>query len=557
MYIHFADTCTVNITSLLLYERNQCPDTQYICDLFNEDNKLTLSKNFVSVLAISNPFEAESYRFVLHAEPLRIWKNDDTPVHIGELTEKDFRLENDVYEMDGDAIVQISPDTSGVVQGGYVYVIDGQSGRYLCTLDYLYCLYNNIGDMEERNPFSISQVTGKRPVSRAISNGLYWQKLITSEKIDSTLYYSDQVGNRYAEYKDSLYFSVGKYIPCNYAYDFGVALAYVIDEAFDLLDGAGRCNCENEYFKLFGSENTSINAHYTLWCITRRQLNNDIIQNAMCLYFTPSVYNEVMQKIEDYKLPSGPSDEENEIFVFNDVEKTVLYPRIYPFATKINSFVTEPSHVTNGRELRTSKKAIAYLNSDVEGKMMNNPKGPISLKIAKRVFTTLADDLLHYLYTPSSDVFSKRGVNTQPVIRINGDHLYLHVTHECDEWDESPKNAMLLLCRHAQKEVITKYNDPVEPLNDLLFEKFENVKKSHIWNSVFNYAIVHYRTMLFKTIIVACTRMHYIYVRNNKTSQYKMGVNIDYKMRSHAVCTLQAILNNKLYFTQPSKAIKV
>lgn len=44
MYIHFADTCTVNITSLLLYERNQCPDTQYICDLFNEDNKLTLEE---------------------------------------------------------------------------------------------------------------------------------------------------------------------------------------------------------------------------------------------------------------------------------------------------------------------------------------------------------------------------------------------------------------------------------------------------------------------------------------------------------------------------------
>lgn len=230
---------SVDITPLLDYERGACRDPHAI----RLDTGVSLN--------IDNPFDANILSFVLHGQPLSIWKqryDKEYLVHPGDLYASNLRLEKANFDISGLGYSRIFVGDDVVPrEGGYVYVIDGESGKYLCSLDYLYC-FNRGTNVAGRNPFSVSNVTGLRPASNAISNGLYWQNVVNSNiHVKGDLYTSDVVGSSFKSRQKSLYWSSESYADDYEACTFGVAIAYVIDENLDSLDGGTRCIREQHY----------------------------------------------------------------------------------------------------------------------------------------------------------------------------------------------------------------------------------------------------------------------------------------------------------------------
>lgn len=352
MHVQTSLDCKVDIGPLLKYER-QTVTVKDVIDEFNSVNAIVLVQHDGIVLNFHNPFDAKKIAFVLRKHPLEVWKKDsvgnrdETFAHPGDLLlAPQYRLETPYYRSPSSNLhVHHTHASEDETCGGYVYVIDGLSGKYLCTLDYLYCLYNSV-DVTNRNPWSVSNATGVRPKSAAICNGLYWQRICTDGMagMRDDLYYSKDVGAAVAAGKTVLYGDLNSYREHEVGYGFGLALAYVIDEALDKLKYTKhRINDEPHYAKMFGDLDTSRRAHDILWMATNAMREVRAVQTAVCVLFGREVYSRMMLSMNTEGVPVGNAYntladayiDAEPYFVKYDFDKQDAYARTYPFANLV------------------------------------------------------------------------------------------------------------------------------------------------------------------------------------------------------------------------------
>lgn len=465
----------INIDCLLKFENGTSISATKVIQIFGQSR----------VIHIDTPFKVDKLSFVLHGKPLKITKlvhDLKCIVHVGDLLAENVTLENAYFNVTEYKPIHIADDANGSTEGGYVYVIDGDSGKYLCTLDYLYCICHGI-DVNGRNPFSTSSATGTRPLSYAISNGLYWQHIINNgvPRMRQNLYYSDVVGSEYFNRKKSLYTNMQSYVDDYEAYMFGVAMAYVVDEACDEIDSKGRCFKEVHYAELWG-EKTSFNTHSFLWSIADKRRHCQMIQTALCLLFTPQIYSMTMQAIDhlSFLLIKDYPDMYNEASAIvngyksnrNHFSKSVVYSHVHPFFTESEALKT----------VLNVDNRCALLKS-VESKFLQSITERLDLEKGFKAFSAATDDWLHYFYTPHETMLLKSGVSNKPHENHHGLEFFsetlapfsdkpndVYTTYSCGEWvdKDKPRNVSFMLCTKTNRHVLATYSSPLEILNTLL-----------------------------------------------------------------------------------------
>uniref|UniRef100_A0A0K8RFS6 Uncharacterized protein n=1 Tax=Ixodes ricinus TaxID=34613 RepID=A0A0K8RFS6_IXORI len=549
---------TLSIQCFLDYERGLCNDIAQVCFQIP-----------INVLHVENPFTTNRLSFVLHGQPLKIWKkvyDKEILVNLGDLHAKDIRLESEKFNVSEYSPILRARDVSHG-KGGYVYVIDGNTGKYLCTLDYLYCFNHGI-TTKDRNPFSVSNVTGLRPISEAISNGLYWQKIITNNcpRVKGDLYYSNIVGSEFQKREKSLYWSMESYIEDYDAYMFGVAIAYAIDEALDHVNDTERCVTEKYYSSLWPN-NISDEVHSLLWSITSTRRHCQVIQTAMCLMFTPTIYSNMLQAMDSqFYLLSGDmfSDiEEGRRLIDNypedPFETTFVYDQVHPFLNLQDLEDAAESLEDVAESLCLKQDRNVLLNRNFEQKYLLRVSQRLDLGKALTAFKVAVDDWLHYLYTPYTITFPKQGVPNKPSNSNHGLEFIdsalgsdVYITHNCGKWTLKPKDVSFVLCKSADHTVLSTYVSPIEALRILFVDKYESACMDTMWDNIFKvslkaiagiktsqivetYKQYHLYRSLLQLIVFTCSRTKYIYHEKDAVEKvYSVGENVNKQMRKTA-----------------------
>ncbi|EEC09396.1 hypothetical protein IscW_ISCW008235 [Ixodes scapularis] len=254
---------------------------------------------------------------------------------------------------------------------------------------------------------------------------------------NKNLYYAKELSERVFDGSESLYDADVKSQKIDVsAFTFGVAMAFVVDEAL------GRHVSEDYwiYTALFGRTHTSEEAHEVLWSFVSTRRQCDIPHTAMCLVFGRRVYSLMIQGMDFFnRVFRGSNNCYDELVgaasshVKAEFDQVDACGRVCPFMRlKAADFQDQDAN----------KRGLAVLG--YERSIMSSVPDKIDLDKAYTLYKSYVDDWLYYLYTPHSTTFPKAGVGNLPHTtdhEINfltpalGNSTYS--THSCQPWEET------------------------------------------------------------------------------------------------------------------------
>lgn len=362
------------------------------------------------------------------------------------------------------------------------------TAKILCTLDYFYSLYNRV-DVSDRNPWSVSSATGTYPACRSLANGLFWEKMISGGVKNKNLYYAKELSERVFDGSESLYDADVKSQKIDVsAFTFGVAMAFVVDEAL------GRHVSEDYwiYTALFGRTHTSEEAHEVLWSFVSTRRQCDIPHTAMRLVFGRRVYSLMIQGMDFFnRVFRGSNNCYDELVVAGsshvkaEFDQVDACGRVYPFMRlKAADFQDQDAN----------KRGLAVLG--YERSIMSSVPDKIDLDKAYTLYKSYVDDWLYYLYTPHSTTFPKAGVGNLPHTtdhEINfltpalGNSTYS--THSCQPWSVRPKDLSFTLRDSTNNKILALFYSPADALKVLLTKSVSRARVYPVWILVFHSAV--------------------------------------------------------------------